>query len=91
MLSAKSERPSPIIATFLGREAMSILTNITPADPSRLNDPDHWRGKATEARIKADEMKDSVARKTMQSVIDNYEGLAAQVEARRAASASDAL
>jgi hypothetical protein len=80
-----------MIATFLGREAMSILTNITPADPSRLNDPKHWRDKATEARIKADEMKDSVARKTMRSVIDNYEGLAAQAEARRASSASDAF
>jgi hypothetical protein len=80
-----------MIATFLGREAMSILTNITPADPNRLNDPQHWRDKATEARIKADEMKDSVARQTMQNVVDNYEGLATQAEARKAATAPDAF
>jgi hypothetical protein len=85
MRAAKSEQPSPMIVALFGREAMSFLTNITPADPSRLNDPEHWRDKAKEARLKVEEMTDPIARKTMQGVADNYENLAAQT-AREASS-----
>jgi hypothetical protein len=85
MHSAKSGQPSPTIFTLFGREAMSALTNITPANLSLLNNPEHWRDKAKEARLKVEEMTDPVARKTMQGVADNYENLAAQT-AREASS-----
>jgi hypothetical protein len=62
---------------------MSDLTSITPADPSRLNDPKHWRDKAQEARIKGEGMRDPIARKTMQGVAHDYERLAARAEERR--------
>lgn len=68
---------------------MAILTNITPADFGRLNDPEHWRDKAKDARIKAETMQDPIARRTMQGVVAKYELLAAQV-AGQATAAPDA-
>jgi hypothetical protein len=59
---------------------MLSLTQITPPDPKLLSDPKHWRDKAEEARIKAEEMRDAIARKTMMRVADDYERLALAAE-----------
>jgi hypothetical protein len=63
--------------------AMTLTTNISPPDPSRLDDPRHWRDKAEEARTKAEEMGDSEARETMGRVADDYERLAKRAEERK--------
>jgi hypothetical protein len=60
-----------------------VKTNITPPDPSRLNDPRHWRDKAEEARTKAEEMKDPISRKNMDRVALTYEHLACNAEKNR--------
>jgi hypothetical protein len=63
-----------------GEQAMTVRKNITPPDPSKLADPRHWRDKAEEARCKAEEMSDCIARETMERVADDYERLAKQAE-----------
>jgi hypothetical protein len=65
---------------MIGEQAMTVRKNITPPDPSKLADPRHWRDKAEEARRKAEDMNDSLARKTMGRVANDYERLAKQAE-----------
>jgi hypothetical protein len=50
------------------------------ADKFLLNDPDHWRARAEEARILAKEMKDSETKDALLRIGDNYEYLAEWVE-----------
>ena len=45
-------------------------------------DAKHWRARAEEARVHADEMDDPVARGTMLKIADEYEKLAQRAEAR---------
>jgi hypothetical protein len=45
-----------------------------------LDDPEHWRDKADEARAKADEMGDPEAQEIMRRVADEYDRLAKEVE-----------
>jgi len=59
---------------------MTLNKNISPPDPGRFHDPKHWRDKAEEARAKAEEMVDDVAREMMQRVADEYERLAEHTE-----------
>jgi hypothetical protein len=49
-------------------------------DKFLLNDPEHWRARAEEARILAKEMKDSEIKDAMLRIGDNYEHLAEWVE-----------
>jgi hypothetical protein len=50
------------------------------ADKFLLNDPDHWRARAEEARLLAKEMKDSETKDALLRIGDNYEYLAEWVE-----------
>ena len=50
------------------------------ADKFLLNDPEHWRARAEEARILAKEMKDSKTKDALLRIGDNYEYLAEWVE-----------
>lgn len=56
------------------------ISNISPSDPNKLYDPDHWRGKAVEARAKADEMGDDKARETMKNAARQYDQLVTMAE-----------
>ena len=62
------------------------------ADKFLLNDPDHWRARAEEARILANEMNDSKTKDAMLRIADEYEHLARWVKdwaMRRLAKNSD--
>jgi len=51
--------------------------------PSTLiNDPDHWRVRATEARKLAYGMNDESARQTMLRIADEYDHVAERAEQR---------
>ena len=65
-----------------GGQGMTLLKNVSPPDPRRLDDPKHWRDKAEEARRKAEDMTDSEARETMMRVAEQYDRLAEKAEHR---------
>ena len=50
--------------------------------PPLLDDAEHWRSRAEEARATAAEMKDPIARRTMLEVAVNYDLLAERAEQR---------
>ena len=55
------------------------------SDPLRralMNDPGHWRKRATEARVHADELADVEAKRTMLDIANEYEKLAQRAEDR---------
>jgi hypothetical protein len=56
---------------------------IAPPEPSRINDPGHWRDRAEEARVKAAQMADLSAIATMTWVANEYDRLARWAEAGR--------
>ena len=68
---------------------MVVTNNISPPDPSRVNDPKHWRDKAEEARAKADGMTDPQAKETMEHVAEDYERLAAHADKRNRKSSDE--
>ena len=49
---------------------------------SFINDPEHWRSRAEEARTLADQMSDDVSRRMMLKIADDYETLAKRAEER---------
>ena len=49
---------------------------------SFINDPDHWRGRAEEARTLADTMSDEVSKRMMLKIAEDYEHLAKRAEER---------
>ena len=59
---------------------MILKSNISPPDLGRFGDPKHWRDKAEEARRKADDMTDDVAREIMERVAEDYDRLAEHAE-----------
>jgi hypothetical protein len=46
-------------------------------------DAKHWRGRAEEARVHAEQIKDPAARAEMLKITEGYEKLAARAEARK--------
>ena len=58
---------------------------IAPPSADRLNDPQHWRDRAEEARSIAEQMIDRGAIATMLKVAEQYEELAQRAERRRLA------
>ena len=47
-----------------------------------MNDPEHWRDRAEEARRIAEDMADAEAKRMMLGIADGYEKLAARGEQR---------
>ena len=78
------------VSTLGGRNG-AISKNISPPEPSRLNDPKHWRDKAAEARAKADGMTDPQAKATMERVAKDHERLAVHADNAEGTSARGAL
>ena len=56
----------------------------SPMPSSHINDPEHWRARAAEARAVAEHMPDPEARQTMLSIAADYEKLAKRAEDRAA-------
>ena len=54
--------------------------NFVPA--SLINDPEHWRKRADEARSLADDMKDEISKQMTLQIADDYEHLAKRAEQR---------
>jgi hypothetical protein len=54
---------------------------------SFINDPQHWRGRAEEARTLADLMSDDMSKQMMLLIADDYDRLAKRAEQRAKQSA----
>ena len=57
---------------------------IAPPDPSKINDPRHWRDRADQAHAIAAAMTDPEAKEAMLRVAQEYERLAQHAEERLA-------
>jgi hypothetical protein len=57
-----------------------MIQGISPPDPRRIGDPEHWRARAPEASAMAQQMSDAEATAEMMRVAELYERLAEQVE-----------
>ncbi len=55
---------------------------VSPSDPHLINDPNHWRRRAAEARAMAEQMADRDASEKMRLVAEDYEKLAKRAEER---------
>jgi cytochrome c553 len=53
------------------KEIKKAKTRVMPS--SHLNDPEHWRDRAKEARAMAEDMADPVSKQKMLDVAANYE------------------
>ena len=49
---------------------------------SLINDPEHWRKRADEARSLANDMKDEISKQMMLQVADDYEHRAKRAQQR---------
>jgi hypothetical protein len=52
--------------------------------PSVADEPEHWRGKADEARAMANHMHDPEAKRTMLDIAEGYDKLATRAARRTA-------
>jgi hypothetical protein len=52
------------------------------ANPSFINDPEHWRSRAKETRAIADQMTDADSRSAMLRIADDYDRLAERAAQR---------
>ena len=50
---------------------------------SFINDPEHWRKRADEARSLADDMKDEISKQMTLQIADDYEHLARRANSRQ--------
>jgi hypothetical protein len=55
---------------------------VSPPDSHLINDPNHWRQRAAEARAMAAQMGDQEATIKMERVAEDYEKLAKRAEGR---------
>jgi hypothetical protein len=60
--------------------SLKALGLLVPA--SFINDPEHWRQRAEEARRLAEQINDSAAKETMLRVAADYDRLATRAEER---------
>ncbi len=56
-----------------------------------FNDPKHWRGRAAEARARAEQMTDRDGRQMMLGIAEDYEKLAKLAEERAKKASLDSL
>ena len=56
---------------------------------SHLNDPEHWRQRAMEARLVAEQMDDEASRKAMLSIVEDYARIAARAALRQSRNSGD--
>jgi hypothetical protein len=56
---------------------------------SFINDPEHWRKRAEEARILANQMNDETSKQTMLKIAADYDRLAERAEGRARGAPSD--
>ena len=54
-----------------------------------FNDPDHWRQRAEETRILAEQMSDEVQKKTILGIADDYDKLAVRAAQRQKGDTND--
>ena len=54
-----------------------------------FNDPDHWRQRAEESRILAEQMSDEAEKKTMLGIADDYDKLAVRAAQRQKGDTND--
>jgi hypothetical protein len=50
---------------------------------SLRDNPEHWRSRAEEARVQAEQMHDASSRRTMLEIASGYDRLAGRTELRR--------
>ena len=62
----------------------ALLRNV---DKSPINDPKHWRERAQEARVHAEQIADPESKKMMLKIAEDYEKLAQRAEQRCGVSA----
>src|SRR5512133_39936 len=60
--------PAPLLRTY-NRRRRGMVTHF-------INEPDHWRARAEEARILANQMNDSESKDAMLRIAEDYERLA---------------
>ena len=49
---------------------------------SNVNDPKHWRDRAEEMRVLAEQMQDADSKRMMLNIVEEYEKLATRAEVR---------
>jgi hypothetical protein len=50
--------------------------------PGRFDDPEHWRGRAEEARTLGEQLTDAVSRRTLLRIAEEYDLLAEHAQRR---------
>ena len=76
---------APMLREQLSRQYAQLCNTfsiIAPPSSKRINDPEHWRNRAEEARTIAEQMSDRDAIATMLHVAGEYEDLAQKAECR---------
>jgi hypothetical protein len=54
----------------------AVYEHLPMPNAPHFNDPEHWRQRAEESRVLAEQMTDEAARNTMLGIADDYDKLA---------------